>query len=124
MPCVVVQGVCGFADDHKHSEWQSYAAMTMTSKPKRVLACYFRTNTTHAASAGSSDSSLSSTFVGAISNQGNRPWTMYPVEMEHPSRAEAASLWSITKNYVVVKTLDQPRANAGQADLQIEPTLA
>jgi nucleoside phosphorylase len=36
-PCLVVRGVCDYADSHKNDKWQSYAASTAAAYAKEVL---------------------------------------------------------------------------------------
>jgi hypothetical protein len=36
-PCVVIKGVCDYADSHKNKEWQSYAAATAAACMKAFL---------------------------------------------------------------------------------------
>ncbi|THY16519.1 hypothetical protein D6D00_08865 [Aureobasidium pullulans] len=38
MPCLVVRGICGYADTHIGHEWQGYAALTAAAYAKEVLA--------------------------------------------------------------------------------------
>jgi nucleoside phosphorylase len=37
LPCVVIKGVCDYADSHKNKEWQSYAAATAAACVKAFL---------------------------------------------------------------------------------------
>lgn len=37
LPCIVVKGVCDYADSHKGKEWQEYAAATAASVAKAIL---------------------------------------------------------------------------------------
>lgn len=37
LPCVVIKGVCDYADSHKNKEWQNYAAATAASCTKAFL---------------------------------------------------------------------------------------
>jgi len=37
LPCVVVKGVCDYADSHKHKGWQNYAAATAAAYMKAFL---------------------------------------------------------------------------------------
>lgn len=41
IPCIVIKGVCDYADSHKNKEWQAYAAATAASAAK-VLLEYWR----------------------------------------------------------------------------------
>lgn len=36
-PCLVVRGICDYADSHKNSEWQGYAAMAAAAYAKDLL---------------------------------------------------------------------------------------
>lgn len=36
-PCLVIRGICDYADSHKHDEWQPYAAATATACAKELL---------------------------------------------------------------------------------------
>ncbi|KAJ5938180.1 hypothetical protein N7454_004522 [Penicillium verhagenii] len=36
-PCLVVRGICDYADSHKNKEWQGYAAMTAALYAKQLL---------------------------------------------------------------------------------------
>lgn len=36
-PCLVIRGICDYADSHKHSEWQAYAAATAAACAKELL---------------------------------------------------------------------------------------
>jgi nucleoside phosphorylase len=36
-PCVVIRGVCDYADSHKNKRWQPYAAMTAACYTKELL---------------------------------------------------------------------------------------
>jgi len=36
-PCVVIRGVCDYADSHKNKQWQPYAAATAACYCKELL---------------------------------------------------------------------------------------
>ena len=36
-PCLVIRGICDYADSHKNKDWQGYAAMTATAYAKDLL---------------------------------------------------------------------------------------
>ncbi|OAT12094.1 hypothetical protein BDBG_17621 [Blastomyces gilchristii SLH14081] len=36
-PCLVIRGVCDYADSHKNKEWQPYAAVTATAHMRELL---------------------------------------------------------------------------------------
>lgn len=40
VPCVVVKGVCDYADSHKNKVWQPFAAATAASVMKAMLGRY------------------------------------------------------------------------------------
>lgn len=44
VPCIVVKGVCDYADSHKHNGWQNFAAATAASAAKAILERYIRTD--------------------------------------------------------------------------------
>jgi nucleoside phosphorylase len=37
-PCVVIRGICDYANSHKNKAWQGYAAMAATAYTKGLLA--------------------------------------------------------------------------------------
>ncbi|OLN96505.1 hypothetical protein CCHL11_00580 [Colletotrichum chlorophyti] len=43
-PCVVVKGVCYYADSHKNKKWQTFAAATAASTMKALLKLYIQTD--------------------------------------------------------------------------------
>ncbi|KAH7153734.1 hypothetical protein DER46DRAFT_560503 [Fusarium sp. MPI-SDFR-AT-0072] len=45
VPCIVVKGVCDYADSHKNKEWQNFAAATAASASKAILERYIRVET-------------------------------------------------------------------------------
>jgi nucleoside phosphorylase len=38
-PCVVIRGICDYADSHKNHQWQGYAAMVAAAYAKDLLLC-------------------------------------------------------------------------------------
>ncbi|OBR02137.1 Phosphorylase superfamily protein [Colletotrichum higginsianum IMI 349063] len=52
VPCIVIKGVCDYADSHKNKKWQPYAAATAASVMRAVLEWY-------ASSTGSTSTSVS-----------------------------------------------------------------
>ena len=36
-PCVVIRGVCDYADSHKNKQWQGYAALAAAAYTKELL---------------------------------------------------------------------------------------
>jgi nucleoside phosphorylase len=43
LPCVIIKGVCDYADSHKNKVWQDYAAATAASGTKAFLECWVST---------------------------------------------------------------------------------
>jgi nucleoside phosphorylase len=37
-PCIVIRGICDYADSHKNDAWQKYAALTAAAYAKELLA--------------------------------------------------------------------------------------
>jgi len=50
VPCLVVKGVCDYADSHKSKQWQDYAAATAAAAAKAVLLLHTPTERTRAVS--------------------------------------------------------------------------
>ncbi|KAM0254840.1 hypothetical protein ACHAQJ_006381 [Trichoderma viride] len=44
LPCIVVKGICDYADCHKNKEWQNFAAATAASASKAILEQYIQTD--------------------------------------------------------------------------------
>lgn len=36
-PCIVIRGICDYADTHKNKRWQPYAAVTAAASAKEIL---------------------------------------------------------------------------------------
>ncbi|KAL9470996.1 hypothetical protein ACSS6W_008937 [Trichoderma asperelloides] len=45
VPCVIVKGVCDYADSHKSKTWQNFAAATSAAAAKALLRRYTKTDT-------------------------------------------------------------------------------
>ncbi|KAM0267118.1 hypothetical protein ACHAQH_010123, partial [Verticillium albo-atrum] len=45
LPCLVVKGVCDYADSHKNKGWQDFAAATAAATAKMLLELFIRTET-------------------------------------------------------------------------------
>ncbi|GFF89026.1 TPR-like protein [Aspergillus lentulus] len=37
LPCLVIRGICGYCDSHKHKQWQGYAALTIAAYARALL---------------------------------------------------------------------------------------
>ncbi|WAO84617.1 PNP-UDP-1 domain-containing protein [Fusarium falciforme] len=44
IPCIIVQGICDYADSHKNKHWQNFAAATAASVAKALVEEYPRTD--------------------------------------------------------------------------------
>lgn len=44
LPCIIIKGVCDYADSHKNKDWQSFACATAASAMKAILERYVRTD--------------------------------------------------------------------------------
>lgn len=44
LPCIVIKGICDYADCHKNKRWQNFAAATAASTLKAILERYIRTD--------------------------------------------------------------------------------
>ena len=42
LPCIIIKGVCDYADCHKNKKWQHYASATAASTMKAVLERYIQ----------------------------------------------------------------------------------
>ena len=36
-PCLVIRGICDYADSHKNKRWQQYAAATAAAYAKEII---------------------------------------------------------------------------------------
>lgn len=43
-PCIIVKGVCDYADSHKNKKWQTFAAATAASASKAILERYIKSD--------------------------------------------------------------------------------
>ncbi|KAL8364620.1 hypothetical protein RB595_003759 [Gaeumannomyces hyphopodioides] len=57
IPCIVVKGICDYADSHKRKEWQKFAAATAASVAAAILCGYMLPDTIAAADTTASASS-------------------------------------------------------------------
>ncbi|KAK7413539.1 hypothetical protein QQX98_007617 [Neonectria punicea] len=75
VPCIVVKGVCDYADCHKHKGWQNFAAATAAAASKAILEGYIRTDKALKASAGDgkcSSSPMLANRAGGNEDTGSR----------------------------------------------------
>ena len=65
LPCLVVKGVCDYADSHKDKSWQPFAAAAAAATMKALLEMYVRTDTqrSHSSLEGTTDRSSCSPNV-------------------------------------------------------------
>jgi hypothetical protein len=59
VPCIVVKGVCDYADSHKHKGWQDFAAATAASAAKAMLEQYIQSDKIPQATRSESESTIS-----------------------------------------------------------------
>jgi len=75
--CIVVRGICDYADSHKNKTWQPYAAATAAAYAKELLytvpAAEAAQTTTAADRLRNPTSSSSKAFIGASSQRESRP---------------------------------------------------
>ncbi|WPJ61335.1 hypothetical protein SMAC4_13446 [Sordaria macrospora] len=101
VPCIVIKGVCDYADSHKNKGWQNYAAATAASVAKAVMERYV-------ASARVSDSlqSLNAGPSGGQINQSAGGVTLTPGMGQFPS-ASFGPLnqgFQVGQNYAPINT--------------------
>ncbi|KAK7422435.1 hypothetical protein QQZ08_009517 [Neonectria magnoliae] len=72
VPCIVVKGVCDYADSHKHKGWQNFTAATTASASKAILERYILTDKAHLASAGGGEGRWPPTFVKRADSKDGR----------------------------------------------------
>jgi len=44
LPCIIIKGVCDYADSHKNKTWQNFATATAASAMKAILERYIQTD--------------------------------------------------------------------------------
>ena len=69
LPCLVVKGICDYADSHKDKRWQDFAAATAASVARAILDRYVLDDSAAAASAASSNGHPGAGLAGG---QGSR----------------------------------------------------
>ena len=47
IPCIVIKGICDYADSHKHKRWQDFAAATAAASMKALLEALVETEKPH-----------------------------------------------------------------------------
>ncbi|UKZ73018.1 hypothetical protein TrVFT333_000657 [Trichoderma virens FT-333] len=62
LPCIIVKGVCNYADCHKSDKWQRFAAATSASAAKAMLERYCKTDKPSQAISGACRANLSGTL--------------------------------------------------------------
>ncbi|EFQ26923.1 phosphorylase superfamily protein [Colletotrichum graminicola] len=68
VPCIVVKGVCDYADSHKNKKWQTYAAATAASVMKALLARYTQTDKPSVGSHTGADAGVGLRSSGPVFN--------------------------------------------------------
>ncbi|KAF4489889.1 hypothetical protein CGGC5_v004429 [Colletotrichum fructicola Nara gc5] len=67
IPCIIVKGVCDYADSHKNKKWQPYAAIAAASVTKALLERYIQEDTPRSMQSSSSSGGVARQF----NNTGN-----------------------------------------------------
>lgn len=70
VPCVVVKGICDYADSHKNKKWQDFAAATAASVARAIVDRYVVDDEVGDSSYGDTRSAMSSS--GPVTMGGNR----------------------------------------------------
>ncbi|KAH7022292.1 pfs domain-containing protein [Ilyonectria destructans] len=65
VPCIVIKGVCDYADSHKHKKWQDFAAATAASTAKALVERYTQTDKPNAAAGALPDPSRHANFYNS-----------------------------------------------------------
>ncbi|RDW76902.1 Nucleoside phosphorylase [Aspergillus mulundensis] len=80
-PCLVIRGVCDYADSHKNKDWQGYAAATAAAYAKELLLV---TSVSHVDQIRTVRDTLSSDLLGAAAVPSPRPSrSTTPVAIDH-----------------------------------------
>jgi hypothetical protein len=71
-PCLVIRGICDYADSHKNKRWQPYAAATAAACAKELLSIVpvAEVAKTRIADASNNDSDRSQNDLAKTTNQG------------------------------------------------------
>jgi hypothetical protein len=72
MKCLVIRGICDYADSHKNDQWQNYAALTAAAYAKDLLG-YITPNTLDQEPLWASKMSM---LTLEYQNPRNEPWTL------------------------------------------------
>lgn len=69
IPCIVVKGVCDYADSHKQKGWQNFAAAAAAAASKAILERYIRTEKRCAVTFAHGEGGSSPTLVKGVSSK-------------------------------------------------------
>ncbi|KAH8797864.1 hypothetical protein F5884DRAFT_864219 [Xylogone sp. PMI_703] len=81
-PCLVIRGICDYADSHKNKQWQEYAAATAAAYAKELL-CVIPTN-----QIGETLEAVSVTSPGLLCNSD-----------KHPLAVQSSTAWAVQQSY-------------------------
>ncbi|KAF2690390.1 ras-domain-containing protein [Lentithecium fluviatile CBS 122367] len=84
VPCIVIKGVCDYADSHKNKKWQEFAAATAASTSKAILLRYIQSD-----KIPSNDGKMNYNFaaMGTAASPVERPTTPVEGPLYRPSHA-------------------------------------
>ncbi|KAK6209800.1 phosphorylase superfamily protein [Colletotrichum tabaci] len=83
VPCIVVKGVCDYADSHKNKRWQAYAAATAASVMKALLARYIQTDRPPAGDRNETSASSTPSAAPATPSGASGPVFHGPITGKH-----------------------------------------
>lgn len=63
IPCLVIRGICDYADSHKNKRWQDYAAAIAAAYAKELLSVVHANQVVNEPKAGSSSERKSTPYV-------------------------------------------------------------
>ena len=66
-PCLVIRGICDYADSHKNNQWQAYAAGTAAAYAKELLSAIPAAHVMKTRRAEEAMSGASSQYSGCVS---------------------------------------------------------
>ena len=81
-PCLVIRGICDYADSHKHKDWQPYAAATAAACAKEVLSLIPQAEVAEAAAIERRDTDRTN-FIRASIDERDVPMKIVPAEIQH-----------------------------------------
>lgn len=65
IPCVIVKGICDYADSHKNKKWQPYAALAAASATRALLERYIQEDKARASASSTANEGYAPHFTNA-----------------------------------------------------------